>query len=363
MQTGNLTLKNSKLFWLAVFAIFLLFFYSVAEILFPFVVGIFFSYLLNPLVNRLEKNNIKRVTASALITSFLTLLILIGVILIIPSIFEQLVALLRDVPAYVEKVRNIATPSIQKFLNEIKIFNSADKPIDAKEKLSSLVNNYSGDLVYFMGNLLNKIIFSGTSILNFLSLLFVTPIVTFYVMKDWPSFVTNIKSLIPRKYLAVTLDLSKEVENNLSGFLRGQSNVCLILAFYYAVTLTLHGLQYGLLVGLLTGLFSFIPYVGFAIGLILALIISIFQFGDFVQIAITAGIFVFAQIIESYYLTPKLIGKKVGLHPVWIIFAVFAGGVMFGFTGILIALPLATVISVLVRFTIRQYKEGNFYLG
>lgn len=363
MTTKKIDLKNSAIFWGLIFILVVWFFYSVSSILFPFVIGIFFSYLLNPLVNKIEKKGLKRSVSAALITGLLAALILATMVLIIPSIFNQLISLLKEIPSYIEKFRSLIIPRLESLLGEIKIFADGSENVGAKEKLSQLVNNYSGDLVYFMGNIINKIIFSGTSILNFISLLFVTPIVTFYIIKDWPKFTKNVKNLIPKKHLNTFTSLSDEVSEILSGFLRGQTNICLILMAYYSVALLLNGVQYGLLIGLLTGLFAFIPYVGFSAGLILATVVSAFQFEDFFKVLITVGIFVFAQIVESYYLTPKLVGSKVSLHPVWVIFAIFAGGILFGFTGVLIALPAAAVIGVLIRFTIRQYRNGSIYLG
>lgn len=363
MTTKKINLKNSAIFWVIVLVLVIWFFYSVSSILFPFVVGLFFSYLLNPIVNRFEKKGIKRSFSAICITFVLALIIMATMVLVIPSVFNQLISLLKEIPNYIEKFRSLVIPKLEGFIGQIKLFTATEETDGAKEKLSQLVNNYSGDLVYFMGNIINKIIFSGTSILNFLSLLFVTPIVTFYIIKDWPKFTKNVKNLIPKRHLNTFTSLSNEVSEILSGFLRGQTNICIILMFYYSIALVLNGVQYGLLIGLLTGLFSFIPYVGFSVGFILATVISAFQFQDMLSVFITIGIFLFAQIVESYYLTPRFVGSKVSLHPVWVIFAIFAGGILFGFTGVLIALPAAAVIGVLIRFTIKQYRNGSIYLG
>ncbi|MGE0755235.1 MAG: AI-2E family transporter, partial [Alphaproteobacteria bacterium] len=195
------------------------------------------------------------------------------------------------------------------------------------------------------------------------SLFLITPIVAFYLLRDWDRLVDHIDNLLPRKHAATIREQMRIIDRTLAGFLRGQFNVCLILGTYYAIGLTLVGLKFGLLIGLATGFLTIFPYVGLMLGMGIGLSVALFQFGDFMPVAMTLAVFVTGQIIEGYFITPKLVGDKVGLHPVWIIFGMLAGAALFGFVGILLAIPVTAVMGVLIRFAISRYKLSNYYQG
>jgi predicted PurR-regulated permease PerM len=215
----------------------------------------------------------------------------------------------------------------------------------------------------WIGNLLSQIWGGGVALLNLVSLLVITPIVMFYLLRDWDSIVETVEDWLPRRLAPVIREKTIEIDEVLSGFLRGQFSVCLLLGALYAIGLTLVGLDFGLIIGFITGLISFVPYFGMLIGFAVGLGVAIAQFSDWQPIAMVAGVFVVGQFLEGNFITPKLVGDRIGLHPAWIIFALLAGGALFGFTGILLAVPAAAVIGVLGRFSIQQYKQSEAYLG
>jgi predicted PurR-regulated permease PerM len=203
----------------------------------------------------------------------------------------------------------------------------------------------------------------GLALFNLISLILITPIVAFYLLRDWDIIVVKVETWLPRKHAAMIQTLLSEIDMIIAGFVRGTGTVVLFLATVYGGGLTLIGLDFGLLVGIVAGLLSFVPYLGTFTGLFVSLVIATVQWGDLPHIAMVLGVFGFGQLIESYYLTPKLVGEKVGLHPVWVIFALMVGGLFLGFTGIILAVPIAATIGVLVRFSLTQYLASPLYSG
>ena len=194
-----------------------------------------------------------------------------------------------------------------------------------------------------------------------LSLLVITPLVAFYLLRDWDLITEKIDVWLPRRAQPKIREQAGAIDDTLAAFVRGQSSVCLILALFYGIGLTLVGLKSGLLVGFGAGFISFVPYVGAAVGLTVGLVIALFQFSEWLPIVIVAAIFLVGQTLESYVFTPKLVGNRVGLHPVWVIFALLAGGTLFGFTGVLLAVPMAAITGVLTRFAISRYLVSPLY--
>jgi predicted PurR-regulated permease PerM len=226
---------------------------------------------------------------------------------------------------------------------------------------SSLVSSNAGRII---GDLLKGVLSSGLAFFNLLSLIFITPVVTFYLLRDWDHIIAKVDSWLPRHHRATIHEQLHEIDEALAGFLRGQTLVGLVLAVLFSVSLSLAGLQFALVIGIFSGLITFIPFAGFILGFAVALLFALLQWGgDFVNVGIIVAIYVVLQVVESAVLTPKLVGSRVGLHPVWIIFSVLAAGVLFGFVGVLVAVPLAAVIGILIRFTIGQYLGSPIYLG
>lgn len=329
--------------------IFLLFYflYSVRNILLPFILGGIIAYFLGNLTTKLEKKIKSRKIASIIVIAIFTLLILMFFIFIIPVLLSQTTELIKELANYLSKNNELISEKITKIMA---YFDMGDD-VDFKKYLSGYSKNITG---YFMG-LLNNILSTSIAFISLLSLLIITPITAFYFLNEWNHIIQIIKLYIPKKNLEKTELLFKQIDSVLSACIKGQLNVCMILGLFYGILLFLSGLKYGFLIGLLTGLASFIPYFGMFIGFFVAMIMTFYQFGfDTTHIIITFAIFLTGQMLEGNFITPKLVGSKIKLHPLWIIFALFAGGTLFGFTGLLIALPIAGVIGVLIRFYIKE---------
>ena len=202
---------------------------------------------------------------------------------------------------------------------------------------------------------------SGVAFINIISLILITPIVAFYLLRDWDKVVAHIDALLPRKRAETIRQQLVIIDNTLAGFVRGQLNVCILLGIYYAIFLTILGLNFGFVIGLATGFLVIFPYVGLLVGMAAGITVAFFQFGEMSQVLMVLGVFISGQVIEGNFVTPKLVGDKVGLHPVWIIFAMLAGGALFGFVGVLLAVPMAAVIGVLIRFGLGEYQKSSYF--
>lgn len=347
--------RNTKkiIFWLCIATFSCAFIYAISSVLLPFIVGILAAYLLDPVADRLEKWKLNRGVASALLIIILTAIIIGIATLIVPNLIGQFEDLIRKMPLYVSQLYAKYGDAIQSWVDKIdpEITNSMrDKSAD----ISAVAAKYGA-------NFANNIWQSGLALINLLSLIFISPIVCFYLLKDWDKIIKKVDNLIPRESLKTVRQLATDVDRTLSGYIRGQFNVCIILGIFYSICLMLAGLDFGLLIGLGTGLLSFIPFVGLLIGMVTGLIVAFVQFGTFGMIALIFAIFVIGQIIEGNFITPKLVGNKVGLHELWIIFALLAGGALLGFTGVLIAIPFSAILGVFIRFMISEYQTSEYY--
>ncbi|HZP69036.1 MAG TPA: AI-2E family transporter [Pseudolabrys sp.] len=347
--------ERQIVFWLTVLTIVVLALWLLSEILLPFVAGLAIAYLLTPLTDRLERLGINRLAAALLIITVVVLLLVYIILLIAPIIGAQLASFIESVPGYVTKLQALlgdpSRPWLQKLLGA---GFSADKSI------TDLVTQGVGWLTTFLRSLWS----GGRALVSVFSLVVVTPVVAFYLIYDWHRMVGNVDSWIPLQHRETVRELAREVDAAIAGFVRGQTAVCLILGSFYAVALTLSGLNFGLLIGLISGLITFVPYIGSMTGLVLSLGVAVAQFWPaYGSILFVLGIFLVGQFVEGNVLSPKLVGESVGLHPVWVIFALLAFGYLFGFVGLLVAVPLAATIGVLTRFALRRYLQSSFYTG
>jgi predicted PurR-regulated permease PerM len=335
---------NHKIFLMLVIA-FALLIYLVKPILAPFVFSIVVAFFLNPFVNFLhKKSGISRLRATALITVLFLSIIISASVVIFPILYLQFSGFTSSLPSYFgtiySKVENIASPTATSLFSIIQ---------DA---------NISSPLLNFSTGFVNKILTSSIAIINIFSIIFITPVLIFYLLKDWDVLLAKIDFYLPSKFKKSTESIAKEIDETLSGYVRGQIVVCLVLAFIYSIFLTIAKLNFGFLIGLLTGLFSFIPFVGALTGFVTAIAVAFFQWGfDLQNILLISSVFIFGQVLESNFLTPKLIGSRVGLHPVWIIFGLFLFGFLFGFLGILFATPLTAICGVLIKHFLVIYKN------
>jgi predicted PurR-regulated permease PerM len=354
-EVDGTVFQRQLVFWLAAFLLFVLILWLLSEILLPFIAGLAIAYLLTPLTDRLERLGINRLAAALLIITVVVLGLIYLILLVAPILGGQLSSFIESVPGYVIKLQVLLSdpsrPWIQKLLGA---GFSADKSI------GDLMTQGVGWLTAFLHSLWS----GGRALVSVFSLVVVTPVVAFYLIYDWHRMIRTVDGWIPLHQRDTVRDLAREIDAAISGFVRGQTGVCLILGSFYALTLTLTGLNFGLLIGLISGLITFIPYVGSMTGLVLAIGVAVAQFWpDYGSILIVLGIFLVGQFVEGYVLSPKLVGESVGLHPVWLIFALLAFGYLFGFVGLLVAVPLAATIGVLSRFALRRYLQSSFYTG
>ena len=347
-------LKDKIILNIAIIAIFIWLVYMVKSILTPFVFSLIIAYFLDPMVDRLESSSkkISRIGATTIILGFsLMVLVVVGSVLL-PVIYSQLDGLLRTIPKYFQIFANDFYPQIIESASKAGIKLESDLAhVASNEEFTAKFVNFSQDI---FSNALN----SSMSLINVLSLIFITPILVFYLLKDWDILVKKINDYLPKNMSSEIQHVAEEIDKTLSGYIRGQFNVCVVLAILYSTALSMSGLNFGFLIGLLTGLLAFIPYVGMMSGVLTAIIVALFQWGlDFHQIGIIALIFAVGQILEGNFLTPKLIGEKIGLHPVWLIFGLFVFGSLFGIMGVLIAVPLTAIFGVVIKYFAMKYKK------
>ena len=352
---GGSAFQRQVVFWLAAFVVFVLVLWLLSDILLPFVAGLAIAYLLTPVTDRIERLGVNRLAAALLLITLMVMLFVLLILLVAPILGGQLSSFIENIPGYVTKLQSLLSdpsrPWVQKLLGAG--FNT-DKTI------TDLVTQGVGWLTAFLKSLWS----GGRALVSLFSLIVVTPVVAFYLIYDWHRMIRTVDGWIPRHQRETVRRLAREVDAAIAGFVRGQTAVCLILGSFYAVALTVSGLNFGLLIGLISGLITFIPYIGSMTGLVLALGVAVAQFWpEWGSILTVLGIFLVGQFLEGNLLAPKLVGKSVGLHPVWLIFALLAFGYLFGFLGLLVAVPLAATIGVLARFALRRYLESALYTG
>ncbi|WP_380053343.1 AI-2E family transporter [Falsihalocynthiibacter sp. SS001] len=338
-------------FWTIFTVIFMVALWYLGDVLLPFILGGAIAYFLDPLADRLEKLGLSRAASTAVITLIAVIVFILMALLIIPALINQIADLVDAAPDYFG--------NLQAFVKE-RFPDLADRESTVRQSLQSL-----GETVKSKGGaLLEGALVSALSIVNIVVLLVLVPVVAFYLLLDWDNMVAKIDSLLPREYAPTIRHLASEIDKTLASFVRGQGTVCLILGTYYSVALMLAGLQFGFAVGFIAGALTFIPYVGALIGGTLAIGLALFQFwGEWSSIAIVIAIFASGQVIEGNILTPKLVGSSVGLHPVWLIFALSVFGSLFGFVGMLVAVPVAAMLGVFARFFTQKYTESRLYKG
>ncbi|MDF2617996.1 MAG: hypothetical protein K0S00_655 [Xanthobacteraceae bacterium] len=345
-------------FWLTVLAIVIAAAWLLSSVLLPFVAGLALAYFLNPVTTRLEKWGVNRLAAS-LVAIALTLLVAILLMLLVVPIFgSQLAAFIQRLPDYIVRLQNMIT-SEEKTATWLRDLVGDNMP-SIQQGLNELVSQGAT----YMLTLIQSLWTGGQALISLFSLLVITPVVAFYILNDWNHMVEKVDSWVPVKNRPIIRGLARQMDRAIAGFVRGQSLVCLILGSFYAISLSMTGLNFGFVIGFISGIITFIPYVGSLTGLVLAAGVAIVQFfPDYSMIGLVIGIFVFGQFIEGYILSPKLVGDSVGLHPVWLMFALLAFGYLLGFLGLLLAVPLAAAVGVLMRFAIDQYLDSPLYTG
>jgi predicted PurR-regulated permease PerM len=345
-------------FWLTVLGVVIAASWLLSSVLLPFVAGLALAYFLNPVTTRLEKWGVNRLAAS-LVAIALTLLIgILLMLLVVPIFGSQLAAFIQRLPDYIVRLQNMIT-SEEKTATWLRDLVGDNMP-SIQQGLNELVSQGAT----YMLTVIQSLWTGGQALISLFSLLVITPVVAFYILNDWNHMVEKVDSWLPVKNRPVIRGLARQMDRAIAGFVRGQSMVCLILGSFYAISLSMTGLNFGFVIGFISGIITFIPYVGSLTGLVLAAGVAIVQFfPDYSMIGLVIGIFVFGQFIEGYILSPKLVGDSVGLHPVWLMFALLAFGYLLGFLGLLLAVPLAAAVGVLMRFAIDRYLDSPLYTG
>lgn len=348
---------TQTLFWLAAATLLGLFLYVFSPVLLPFVAGFTLAYLLDPLADRLQRWGINRLIGSLLILVFVLLITFFLGLALLPRLIAQLGDFAAKLPNYFNVVRDILQTRVEPFFAR---FDSQVQPQQFQDSLAPLIGKVSS----LLGNMLSSLISGGQTLLDIASLLVITPVVAFYMLVDWDRMVRSIDNFVPPRHRDTVRMLAGQINRAIGGFIRGQALVCVFLGTWYAVGLTLCGLNYGVLIGVIAGVLTVIPYVGSLTGLFLAAGVALGQFWpDYVQIILVLAVFFSGQFLEGNILSPKLVGDAVGLHPVWLMFALLASGSLFGFVGLLIAVPIAATIGVLSRFAIGRYMQSPLYRG
>ena len=340
--------------WGVTFVLFFTGVYVLRDVLLPFVAGIVIAYFLDPVTTFLQRKMHSRTAALSLVGTVLILLLLLCFFILFPIVQKQLKLFLTGLPSYVALLWNRVEPYVAELK---KVF-----PDQTDNLQQTVAEHLSGGMKLLLGTF-RKVLSGSMAFINLLSVVLITPVVAFYLLRDWNKFCDSIRNLLPREEARTIRKLLSEMNDIISGFVRGQATVCLCLGIFYAVGLTSCGLDLGLLIGLGIGILSFIPYVGSTIGFLTSMGMAIVQFNDWKHVVAVVIVFFLGQMLEGNVLTPKLVGEKVGLHPVWVMFSLLAGASLFGFLGVLIAVPVAAIIGVLVRFGIQKYKESLLYLG
>lgn len=350
-----MTLRNQSLFWLLAFAVFIGFVFMFKTILLPFVLGLAVAYLLNPLVHGLGRLKIARAPAALLILLGFFSAVFLFFALLTPVLYRQSLELAADMPGYIDGLWVMVEPLLVQIRDTLGISDGGD--------IKALLQDHAGTGVDVAKRILKSLAAGGQAVFDVIYVAIFTPIVAYFVMKEWDHITSWVEDLLPRDHKKTINTLLSQIDVKISGFVRGQISVALILGVAYAAALTVAGLKYGFLIGLSAGLLSIIPMVGSTIGLIVSVAVAWFQTGDITFVGIIAAIFFAGQLIEGNVLSPKIVGDSVGLHPLWVFFALIAGGALFGILGMLLAVPVAAVAGVLLAFGIAQYKSSALYKG
>ena len=351
-----MTMQRQAGFWLIALVVFILCLWVLQDILLPFIAGFVLAYFLDPIADRLERLGLPRILATLLILLIAISGVVVVVLVVAPILGDQALKLAQDLPALLK--------ALVARLDEVTPQSIKDLMAKSGGNVSGSIGDIAGKLTGWFATLLQSILTGGMALVNVISLLVVTPIVAFYLLADWDRIVAKVDSWVPREHLEEIRAIARDIDKALAGFIRGQGTVCLVLGLFYGIALSLAGLRFGLAIGFGAGLLSFIPYVGAIVGGVLAIGVGLVQFWpDYGSVMLIIGIFVAGQLLEGNFLSPKLVGGSIGLHPVWLMFALFAFAYLFGFVGLLLAVPLAAAAGVFVRYGLHRYLGSRLYKG
>jgi predicted PurR-regulated permease PerM len=343
-----MTPQRQLLYWLGGLAAIAGVLWLLNDVLPPFLIGMAVAYFLDPVCDRLQRLGLSRTLATTVVTAVFVVAVALVIGLLVPLVVGELAELGKQVPGWFDLARTRLLALSETLRTEV------DPEVLARVR--SYVEGLQGQLSGWAAGLLRDVLSGGVALFNVVSLLLITPIVAFYLLRDWDLLVDEADRLLPPAYAEVIREQAHKVDETLSGFVRGVGTVCLTLGTFYATLLTLAGLDFGLVIGLMAGAVSFVPFVGATLGFVASVGMALLQFDGYLMVLVVAGIFFAGQFLEGNVLQPTLVGDRVNLHPVWVIFALLAGGALLGFVGVLIAVPAAAVIGVGVRFFVGRYR-------
>jgi predicted PurR-regulated permease PerM len=348
-----MNLRTQVIFWLGALLFLLLFLWVFSDILLPFILGMALAYLLDPLADRLERLGMSRFWATIAIVLLSVLVLILTALIVLPLLFSQLASFLDRLPSYVTQLQALGNRFSHTRIGQFFKTQGGGPNID------QMVSQGAS----WIATVIASIWAGGQAVIGVVSLFVVTPVVAFYLLYDWDRMLSRIDGLLPREHAEAIRIIGRDINLAIAGFIRGQGALCAILGLYYAISLSVIGLNFGFLIGSVAGVISFIPYVGSIVGFFVAVGVAVVQFWpDWIWVVVVVGVFVVGQFIEGNILQPRLVGSSIGVHPVWLMFALFAFGSLFGFVGVLLAVPVTAAIGVLVRFAVERYRLSGFYL-
>ena len=325
-----------------------------APVLTPFVAAAMFAYLFDPLATWLQRRGLGRSLAVTIVFVALTLLLIIVLLLLIPYLERQIAAFFKQLPAWINWFRDVAVPWLNSKFN-------TDMELPDTQQLASIVQEHWQAAGGAAATVVSQVSKSGIAVIGWITRVVVVPVAFFYLLRDWHLMIARIHELLPRSIEPTVVRLARESDATLSGFVRGQLSVMIVLGTLYAIALWAVGLDVGPLIGIIAGLISFVPYLGSVTGVLMGVIAALVQYHDGLHVILVLAVFVTGNLLEGYVLVPRLVGEKIGLHPLAVIFAVLAGGELFGFLGVLLALPVASVVMVLLRYAHERYRDSGLY--
>lgn len=347
----ELTVKEQVKYWGIAALVFLLLLWVLGDVILPFVIGGAIAYFLDPLADRLERIGLSRLMATVIISLAALMVFTLLLLLVLPMVIQQGAALIEAAPSYVDAFQNYINLHYPQLLDEQSTMRQTLNTVAAA--VQDRASDFTDTILQSLFGVINAAIF-----------IVVVPVVAFYMLLDWDRMIARVRSLLPREHAPTIYRLAGEINVALAGFIRGQLTVCIILGAWYGLSLMGVGLQYGLFIGVFAGMIAFIPYLGTFVGGVTSIGVALYQYwNDPFWIFLVIGIFVIGQMVEGNYLTPKLVGESVGLHPVWLLFALSAFGALFGFVGMLVAVPVSAAIGVICRFLVERYKDSRLYRG
>ncbi len=350
--------QKQTAFWVAVWLAFVFLLFSLGPVLTPFLAAAIIAYALNPGVDRLDHLRFRRFDVPRALAVVIVMLLFFAalaalVLIVLPVLQKEIPLLQAQIPAFLAKLNDLIGPRLQEMGVKIRLDSTGVKKLVSQQMASS------GDAIW--SAVLESARIGGTAVLGWIATLVLIPVVLFYMLLDWHPMLARVANAVPRRFIAATMAMADEVDTLLAQYLRGQLLVMLVLAVYYSVGLSIAGFEVALPVGIITGLLVFIPYLGFGLGLVLALIAAVLQFNDWSGLIAVAAIYGIGQVLEGFFLTPRLVGERIGLNPLAVIFALLAFGQLFGFVGVLLALPASAILMVAFKHLRRHYLSSSFY--